>query len=245
MLITNRLKAVVPDPVVRRIERARLRGLRRRFGRLSRAEAFAAIYREGRWSRREEGGFCSGSGSAGLIADRYSRVIEEYAKAHQIDSVVDLGCGDFRIGSRLAALSLRYCGVDIVPELVEHNRRRYESESVTFECLDIIEDPLPAADLCLVRQVLQHLSNDEIKALLPRLAKYPHVVVTEHVPSEVVQFPNLDKPHGPDTRLPDRSGVFVALPPFCCPVSGSWEFQCDGTSKLLALSLGVSPKRES
>lgn len=234
-----KLRAALPGLVLRQVDRVRLRGLRGRFGKLSRAQTFATIYREHRWGRRDEGEFCSGSGSAGLVADAYCQMIEQYARTHQIGSIVDLGCGDFRVGGRLTALPVRYCGVDIVPELVVHNRKRYGSDRITFECLDIIEDPLPAGSLCLVRQVLQHLSNNEIQTLLPRLQKYSHVIVTEHVPSGYVPFPNLDKPHGPDTRLPDGSGVFLALPPFSCPVMSSWEFPCHDGSNMLALSLAT------
>lgn len=231
------LRAALPEVLMRHVGRARLRKLRRRFGKLSRAETFSTIYREYRWGRRDEGEFCSGSGSAGVAADVYCRMIEQYVTAHQIGSIVDLGCGDFRIGSRLAALPVQYRGVDIVPELVEHNRKKYGSQRVTFQCLDIVQDPLPAGELCLLRQVLQHLSNAEIQTLLSRLAAYPHVIVTEHVPSGLVPLPNLDKPHGPDTRLPDGSGVFLALPPFCCSVATSWEFPCYDGSKMLAVSL--------
>lgn len=237
VVIKRSVKAALPESLMRRIDRARLGGLRRRFGKLSRAEAFRAVYRERRWGEREEGEFCSGSGSRGALADAYCRLIEEYVRTHNISSIVDLGCGDFTIGRRLAALPLRSCGVDIVPEPIGRNRRLYGSERVTFQCLDILEDPLPDGDLCLVRQVLQHLSNAEIQALLPRLAPYRHVIVTEHVFSGVVEFPNSDKPHGPDTRLPDGSGVFLALPLFSCPVSSTWEFPCDEGSKMLALSL--------
>jgi hypothetical protein len=41
-------------------------------------------------------------------------------------------------------------------------------------------------------------------------------LVTEHVPSGRF-VPNLDKPHGPDTRLPDGSGVMLDEAPFSRP----------------------------
>lgn len=244
-MIKAGLTGVLPESFLSQVARVRLCNLRRRFRKLSRAETFSTIYREHRWGRREEGEFCSGSGSAGLVADAYCRMIAEYVRAHQVGSIVDLGCGDFRIGGRLAALPVRYCGVDIVPELVEHNRRKHGSERVTFQCLDILEGPLPAGDLCLVRQVLQHLSNEEIQALLPRLSKYRHVIVTEHVPSGRVPFPNLDKPHGPDTRLAEGSGVFLALPPFSCALKSTWGLAWDGKSKMLAVSLATHKQCES
>jgi len=110
---------------------------------------------------------------------------------------------------------MRYLGVDVVDEVVRRNRERYGSEAVDFACLDIIADELPAGDLCLVRQVLQHLSNAEILAVLERTRHYPFVIVTEHLPPEgVTMRPNIDKPHGADTRILDGWGVFLEEAPF-------------------------------
>lgn len=41
------------------------------------------------------------------------------------------------------------------------------------------------------------------------------MIITEHYPSPSAKIiPNKDKPHGPDTRIPDNSGVYLDLPPF-------------------------------
>ena len=84
-----------------------------------------------------------------------------------------------------------------------------------FVCFDITRDELPPGDLCLIRQVLQHLSNAEILAVLERTRGYPFVIVTEHLPPVCgVSRANLDKPHGADTRLLEGSGVFLEEEPF-------------------------------
>ena len=81
---------------------------------------------------------------------------------------------------------------------------------------------LPPADLCLIRQVFQHLSNQQIAEVLAKLGVFSHVIVTEHYPAQLRGcVPNLDKPPGPDTRLLDGSAVFLDQPPF------------DGTTRLL------------
>jgi len=52
---------------------------------------------------------------------------------------------------------------------------------------------------------------------LPYKCTMPHkyVLVTEHYPAPFVKSqPNLDKPHGPDTRIYDNSAVYLDLPPF-------------------------------
>ena len=227
----------LPESLRKRIKRVRLWRLRRDFGRVSRVQAFGASYRDRWWGKLSGEVFYSGSGSDEPFASDYCRLIEEYAAANHVSSVVDLGCGDFRIGRRIAAGVRDYCGVDIVPELVEYNHRRHGIPGIRFVCLDIVDDELPPADLCLLRQVLQHLSNAEISRVLANLRCFPHVIVTEHVPSGAVRRPNLDKPHGPDTRLEDGSGVFVTLPPFSCSACAEWELAYDERSKFLAVAM--------
>lgn len=55
-------------------------------------------------------------------------------------------------------------------------------------------------------------------AVLQKTKKYRYVLVTEHYPTPSVKSrPNLDKPHGPDTRIYDNSAVYLDQPPFNVP----------------------------
>jgi hypothetical protein len=135
-------------------------------------------------------------------------------------TVVDLGCGDFSVGQRIASGCGRYIGVDIVKPLVDRNRATFGSSTVSFLHANIVEDELPEGDVCLVRQVFQHLSNDQILAVLPKLEQYGWSFITEHHPSEFrLLQPNKDKPHGGSIRAGQRSGVFLDQPPFNVPKS--------------------------
>lgn len=177
-------------------------------------QVFSRIYQQALWGK-SDGEFCSGSGSSEAHAIEYVNALQRYIATHSIRRVVDLGCGDFAIGKRIAALGVDYMGVDVVPELIEHHTARYGSHRVRFAHLDIIGDELPDGDLCLIRQVLQHLSNAQIAKILPKLARFPHVLVTEHFPAPGIQVvPNKDKPHGHDTRVEDDSAVVLDHPPF-------------------------------
>ena len=81
--------------------------------------------------------------------------------------------------------------------------------------MDITYDQLPPGDVCFVRQVLQHLSNESILNFLKIIEnKYKYLVVTEHFPSSKNFVANLDKPNGPDVRLYDQSAVILTEPPF-------------------------------
>jgi hypothetical protein len=197
--------------------------LHRKYRSLSLAEAFRDIYTAARWGERT---FCSGRGSDNSISRPYCQAVVEFMRMHELESVVDLGCGDFRVGRQIAASGCVYIGVDVVAELVQSNQLRYGSKRIQFKCLDITRPgEFPMADLCLVRQVFQHLSNSEIAAALENLRSYPYVLVTEHQPLRACKY-NVDKIHGPDTRVSVHSGVYLGEAPFSLPVSPFVETPC-------------------
>ena len=81
--------------------------------------------------------------------------------------VVDLDCGDFHVGSRLRCLCSGYVACDIVEPLIAFNAKTFEGLGVDFRTLDLTKDELPSGEVVFVRQVLQHLSNDDIARALP------------------------------------------------------------------------------
>lgn len=195
------------------------------------AETFSAIYREKGWGDNGNR-FYSGSGSSGPTAEEYCNFAIDFIKEHDIQSVADLGCGDFAIGRQIvSATGVRYTGIDVVPELIEHHRAQTSDAMVTFLCANIAADPLPKADLYLVRQVLQHLANDEIARVLGNLGNCGKALISEHVPVAPKSF-NLDKPHGPDIRVFYGSGVYIDKPPFSIPVTETWEWPIEGDALL-------------
>jgi SAM-dependent methyltransferase len=209
----------------------------RSYGKLSMAQAFSRIYSTKGWGSQDQEPYCSGTGSGGAAADEYCRLVGEFIREHGIQSVADLGCGDFRIGRRIVAdTGVRYTGVDVVPELVSYYQRHFSSEQVRFECVNIASDPLPDAQLCLLRQVLQHLSNAEIRCVLANVRKYSNVLISEHVPVCARSF-NRDKAHGPDIRAYFRSGVYPDREPFSERPDRVWETPLEHDSVLRTLLL--------
>lgn len=212
--MNNIVKRLIPESVLGLVRSFKIKRLRREFAALSMCATFSKIYREKLWGGSQDE-FSSGSGSSGKVAKVYVDYVSRFIRDQGIESVVDLGCGDFRIGRAISRGALQYIGVDVVPELIAHHVANYSTDTVAFQCLDITEDDLPAGDLCLVRQVLQHLSNAEIAMVLRKLESYRFVLITEHFPRMSVAFSaNKDKPHGPDTRLVDHSAVVLTAPPF-------------------------------
>ena len=216
------VRALAPPSVVAAYHRYRESKLNRFHRRMSTEEVFTDIYTHNRWGGAD-GTFYSGLGShENDVVSPYVTGIEQELGRMGADSltVVDLGCGDFSIGQVLSSRCGRYIGVDVVKPLIEYNRAKFATDRVSFVHANIVTDPLPAGDMCLLRQVFQHLSNDQILAVLPKLTQYPSCFITEHHPSASrLLRPNMDKPHGGGIRVGQRSGVFLDQPPFNIPRS--------------------------
>jgi SAM-dependent methyltransferase len=217
------LRAIAPRGLRRAVARVR-RGLEaRRNARQSVEQVFSEIYREGKWGRRDQAnaGFHSGSGSANesIVGPYVEAIARELGSLPAPPRVVDLGCGDFTVGRRLVGYCARYVAVDVVPDLVRHLRATVKDRRVEFVCLDITSAAqLPEGDVCMIRQVLQHLSNAEIAAVIPKLGQYRRVYITEHYPAESKAIvPNRDQVHGAHARLYDNSAVYLDQPPFNLP----------------------------
>lgn len=214
------VKAVVPKPVRAWVYATRFAAREWALRRQTPEQVFTDIYERNAWGG-DAGSYCSGKGSSiGTIVDPYVAVVGRLADERGFRGLVfvDIGCGDFSVGRRLAPLASRYVGADVVGPLVERNQREFGDERTSFVKLDATRDELPPGDVCFLRQVLQHLGNDQISRILPKLRRYRWVFVTEHHPSPNPQIvPNVDKVHGGHIRLYSNSGVFLDQPPFSLP----------------------------
>jgi SAM-dependent methyltransferase len=177
-------------------------------------ETFSEIYEKNVWGGRK-GEFYSGEGSTEKYADAYAECVRKIIFEKRIRKVVDLGCGDFRVASKFITPEIEYVGIDVVPSLINHNQIKFGKEKIRFLCANIIDDELPEGELCLIRQVLQHLSNAEIRKILENVRKFRYLIVTEHFPHPTKKIvANLDIPHGPEMRLHFDSAVILDEPPF-------------------------------
>ena len=131
-------------------------------------ERFARIYSTNLWSDPESR---SGVGSR-LDSTRALRA--ELPRAlRQLEArvLLDVPCGDFTWMEHVDLSGIEYIGGDIVPSIVEENRRLYARESVRFVELDLTKDVLPDADILLCRDALVHLSYANIRAVLANVAR--------------------------------------------------------------------------
>jgi hypothetical protein len=73
-----------------------------------------------------------------------------------------------------------YLGVDIASDVIATVRAKHEKATIKFQVGDITDD-LPAADLLISKDVLQHLSNELVHNFIEnnlRKRKYKWVILT-------------------------------------------------------------------
>jgi len=183
-------------------------------------QIFNKVYSEKLWTPDNQKNFFeyySGLGShEPEFVEGYIVAIKSYLSSFSSKpSAVDLGCGDFNIGSKLRQYCSSYIATDIVQSLIDYNINKYTDLKVDFITLDIINERIPKAEIFFLRLVLQHLSNKDIgNFLYLNKDNFTKLIITEHYPQSKNFIPNIDKPTGPDIRLYDNSAVVLTMPPF-------------------------------
>jgi SAM-dependent methyltransferase len=167
---------------------------------------FNRIYAKRDWGKDVTGKGISGPGSTLEITVEYRAYVEGFMKKHAVKSVVDAGCGDWSFSSAMDWGDASYLGVDIASDVIEAVRKKHEKGKIKFEVGDITED-LPAADLLISKDVLQHLSNELIHKFIKnnlRKGKYKWVILTNDRSSE----------NNRDIRTGEHRGIDLTAPPF-------------------------------
>ena len=133
--------------------------------------------------------------------------LQRFLRERRISSVVDFGCGDWQFSRFLDWEDIDYHGYDIVPSVIAANRLDHQSERILFHEMEAGFDRLPAADLLIVKDVLQHWSDETVFGFLPVLTRYPYALIT-----------NCVNPAGPTENVPIADGGFryleLRVPPF-------------------------------
>jgi len=143
-------------------------------------QTFNRIYSEGVWGRDVAGAGTSGSGSTLEITREYRAYLQEFIKKHRVTSIVDAGCGDWSFSRTIDWADASYLGVDIASDVIEADRKNHEKGKIAFRVGDITEE-LPAADLLISKDVLQHLPNALVQKFIRnnlRRGKYKWVLLT-------------------------------------------------------------------
>ncbi len=124
-------------------------------------DIFTEIYHTNYWMGANSR---SGQGSSLCSTSVIRTELSVLCDALQIKRMLDIGCGDYYWMQNVP--NCAYMGVDIVPEMIELNRKHYADKGHHFLCLDCVHDPLPEAEMVLCRDVIAHLNYKDACDLL-------------------------------------------------------------------------------
>jgi SAM-dependent methyltransferase len=130
---------------------------------------FEGIYKGHTWGGSTSR---SGPGSDPSATRKFRRFLERFLRDRNVKSVVDLGCGDWTSTRLINWSGVDYLGVDIVPDLVERNRKEFGRPGVRFAVSNFVDEALPPADLAICKEVLQHLPQGDVEKVLAKLSAY-------------------------------------------------------------------------
>lgn len=114
-------------------------------------------------------------------AEPYVDMLQRFLHDYEIRSVVDLGCGDWQFSRLIDWSGVDYLGLDVVEFVVDTNREQFATDSIRFEVATVGE-PLPAADLIVCKDVLQHLPISVVADYFAEFRhSYKHALITNDV----------------------------------------------------------------
>ena len=174
-------------------------------------QLFTKIYKNNSWGSKESR---SGGGSTlARTAAIRSNLASLFSK-WDIKSLLDAPCGDFN-WMRAVDLSCLdyYIGLDIVDQIIQENIKKYGGPNRRFFTIDIVNHPLPQVDLILCRDCIQHLTDQDVFAMI---ANFKHsksrFLLTSNYP-KTSENKDIDQIYH-TTRITYRN---LLLPPFQFP----------------------------
>jgi hypothetical protein len=174
------------------------------------------VYEKRFWGSGDDASdlYYSGSGSYDPCVPEYVPLVKSIIQLRNVRTVTEIGCGDFAVARQYADDCTNYLGLDVVKGLIERNKRMFGNDRIKFRLCDATKQQLEPSDLCIIRQVFQHLSNADILKILSN-HQSKALLLTEHLPARHdLRGVNRDKKSGGDIRAQFGSGVFIDRPPF-------------------------------
>lgn len=149
--------------------------------------AFTKIYDKQVWKNG------SGVGSTPHYNEFYMNFLHGFLKEKSIKTVLDIGCGDWQFSKFIDWTGIDYNGIDVVQHVVDYNNDHYGRENIKFFHMDATITKLPGEfDLVIIKDVLQHWSNETIIEFMNKLTKqgHKHILITNTATSNFYKNTN-------------------------------------------------------
>lgn len=164
-------------------------------------QAFTDIYNKATWGRNAYGEGSSGDGSRLATTQDYRDFLQKFLRTMNIKTVVDIGCGDWEFSQHIDWQNVHYTGYDVVKSVIEKNQKQFSKNNIHFVHGNALTTNLPEADLLICKDVLQHLSIENIHLFLKQTAKFKYCLITNDVNPRTLTSHNEDILNGSYRRL--------------------------------------------
>lgn len=121
-------------------------------------KVFTYIYKTNYWTSKES---ISGPGSELKVTHKMRQDLSALIKRFSITSIADAPCGDLNWMKHVDIGTCTYTGFDIVQELIEDNAKKFGATK-NFMHLNLLENIIEKVDLIICRDMLAHLTNEQI-----------------------------------------------------------------------------------
>ena len=150
---------------------------------MSLQDKFENIYEKSVWGKNWKGEGGSGKGD-GTSPDSkwWIQYLTNFIKEHNIKTLADLGCGDWKFSRFIPwkELNVQYWGYDVVEKVVENNKQEYSSSHVEFQHGDITTAEVKGFNAVVIKDVLQHLSDEDVVKVLDKVLKENDYVIIKN-----------------------------------------------------------------
>ena len=156
---------------------------------------FTNIYEQCEWGNNNNNEYNGSSGDGSSIyynMNTYIPFVKNFINNNDIvinnndyviNTIVDLGCGDFRFNSYIYEdINIVYTGYDAYKKLIDYNVKTHSSLKYNFIHLDFLnnKEDIINADLCIIKDVLQHWTLDNIYKFIDYLIetkKFKYILI--------------------------------------------------------------------
>lgn len=149
-------------------------------------QCFTKKYENKSWGDNTISDYSGSSGPGSTIhynKDTYVPFLKKFITDMNIQTIVDLGCGDFRCGKLIYdTLDILYTGYDIYKKVIDYNSKHHSVPKYSFTHLDFCnnKEAIISGDLCILKDVLQHWSLETIYTFLDYLVeskKFTYILI--------------------------------------------------------------------
>jgi len=150
-------------------------------------EVFTDIYENNLWGNDYNDYYKGSSGGGSEInynKDTYIPLLRNFIIENNIQTVVDLGCGDFKCGKMIYDdLDIYYTGYDSYKKMIDFHLTQYSLPKYNFINLDVCnkKEYIINGDLCILKDVMQHWSLRNIYEFLDYVVynkKFKYILIT-------------------------------------------------------------------